>query len=193
MNASNPAPKISVFFPNYNHGKLLRRSIESVLSQTYRNFELIIVDDGSTDDSWSIIKECAVKDSRVVAEKFPENRGVQAAVKRCCELCRGEYLFGRAADDYLIDDNFFQLATDALTCFPEAAGAFGGCEIIHGDTGERYAVMGYRQDAVQAGRPYTCLSKQQAQQGLSSSRAFYSRCVVDLEATFVRDRAGGFR
>ena len=58
-------PKISVLMVNYNHELHLPLSIESVLSQTYQNFEFIIVDDGSTDSSREIIKNYADKDSRL--------------------------------------------------------------------------------------------------------------------------------
>ena len=58
-------PFVTVFTPNYNKEKFLPETIESILNQTYRNFEYIIVDDCSTDDSWTIIQEFAKKDTRV--------------------------------------------------------------------------------------------------------------------------------
>ena len=74
--------KISVILPTYNGatrggGKYLREAIESVLNQTYENFELIIINDGSTDNTEEIIKE--YKDKRIIYLKHNENKGVYAA------------------------------------------------------------------------------------------------------------------
>ena len=62
----NETPFITVFTPNYNKSKYLPETIESILVQTYPNFEYIIVDDCSTDDSWAIIQEFAKKDTTVL-------------------------------------------------------------------------------------------------------------------------------
>ena len=66
-------PKISVLLPAYNHEKYLKETIESVLNQTFPNFELLISDDCSTDDSARIIKE--YKDERIEKVFLKENRG----------------------------------------------------------------------------------------------------------------------
>jgi glycosyltransferase involved in cell wall biosynthesis len=64
---------ITVFTPNYNKSKFLRETIESVLQQTYENFEYIIIDDFSTDESWDIISEYAAKDNRIKIYRNEEN------------------------------------------------------------------------------------------------------------------------
>ena len=66
-------PLVSVFTPNYNKAKFLRETIESVLQQTYANFEYIIIDDCSTDDSWNIINTYAAKDDRIKVYRNEEN------------------------------------------------------------------------------------------------------------------------
>ena len=66
-------PFITVFTPNYNKSKYLPETIESVLHQTYENFEYIIIDDCSTDDSWDIISNYASKDERIKAYRNNEN------------------------------------------------------------------------------------------------------------------------
>lgn len=58
-------PMVSVVMPTYNRADLLPLSIESILSQTYSDFEFIIVDDGSTDESWKLLKSYAQKDKRI--------------------------------------------------------------------------------------------------------------------------------
>jgi glycosyltransferase involved in cell wall biosynthesis len=185
------SPKISVILPNYNHDQYLRQSIESILVQTYRDFELIIVDDGSIDDSWAIIREYADKDARIIAEKFPMNRGVEAAIKRCCELCRGELLFGRGSDDYLIDPNFFQQVVDVLALYPDAAGAFAGSLIIDGKTGKQYATMGLRKKAEDVGRSFTVLSKDQAREQFLSHNLFIPGASAIWKRSLM-EQAGGY-
>jgi len=66
-------PFVTVFTPNYNKSKYLPETIESVLHQTYENFEYIIIDDCSTDDSWDIISDYASKDKRIKAYRNDEN------------------------------------------------------------------------------------------------------------------------
>jgi len=169
-------PKISVICANYNHARYLRQSIEAVLTQTYGNFECIIVDDGSTDESWEIIEEYARKDPRVIAERFPQNRGVTAAFGRCAQLCSGELLFGRASDDYLVSPDFFQEAVDALNLYPDAAGAFAASQLVRGEDDTVYGDMGYRM-GFQGGvtfepGTFTFIPKEQAREEFLAYRFF---------------------
>lgn len=84
-------PKISVVMPVYNTGEILRASIDSILLQTFDNFELIMVDDGSADDTYSICEQYAAQDGRIVL-LHQENKGVCAARNRGIEVSRGEYV-----------------------------------------------------------------------------------------------------
>ena len=81
MNDGVINPKISVVMPVYNTGEILRASIDSILSQTFDDFELIMVDDGSTDDTYSICEQYAAQDGRIVL-LHQENKGVCAARNR---------------------------------------------------------------------------------------------------------------
>jgi glycosyltransferase involved in cell wall biosynthesis len=82
---SNKDPEVSVIIPTYNRSDLLSRAIRSVLNQTYRNFELIIVDDGSTDNTKQIVGEYQKKDKRIIyiweknsgGPAKPKNTGIQ--------------------------------------------------------------------------------------------------------------------
>ena len=69
--------KISVIIPTYNRAKELKRSVESVLAQTYDNFELIIVDDGSKDNTQEVI--ASIPDERIRYIKLEQNRGAAGA------------------------------------------------------------------------------------------------------------------
>ena len=72
--------RISIIIPVYNLDKFISRCIESILEQTYKNFEVIIVDDGSTDNSLNIIKNYALKDKRINFYSI-QNSGVSFARK----------------------------------------------------------------------------------------------------------------
>jgi len=74
MNTYNPF--VSVFTPNYNNSKYLSETIESILNQEYSNFEYIIIDDYSTDQSWELIKNYAKKDSRIKCFRNGRNLGI---------------------------------------------------------------------------------------------------------------------
>lgn len=86
---------VSVIIPNYNYGKFISASVESVLSQTYKNIEVIVVDDGSKDDSLEILKRFGNK-IRVVQQK---NSGVSAARNHGVSLSNGDLIAFLDADD----------------------------------------------------------------------------------------------
>ena len=73
-------PLISVIVPVYNIEKYVRNCIESILAQSYKNLEVILVDDGSTDQTWKIIEETAEKDRNVTGVHFSRNFGKEAAI-----------------------------------------------------------------------------------------------------------------
>lgn len=106
--------KLSAFLTNYNHAQYLSQAIEGILNQSFKDLELIIVDDGSTDNSVDIICSHKENDPRIKVICFPENRGNEEAVKAAIALCDGAYLFAGAADDYLVWSGFFQEAIDSL-------------------------------------------------------------------------------
>jgi len=93
-------PKVSVIVPNYNHARYLRQRIDSVLQQTYQDFEVILLDDCSTDDSRSIIGEYA-SDPRVRIEFNEKNSGSTFKQwNKGVGLARGEYVWIAESDDY---------------------------------------------------------------------------------------------
>ena len=95
----NEYPKISVIIPSYNSGKFLNEAIESVVNQTYKNLEIIIVNDGSIDDTEKIAKEWQEKDKRVRYLKYQSNRGLPAARNTGIKNSQGDYLAFLDADD----------------------------------------------------------------------------------------------
>lgn len=90
-------PKISVLIPAYNHGKYLKGTIGSVLNQTFTDFELLICDDYSTDNSAEVINSFA--DNRIKAVFSKENRGTVRSLNKLLNLAQGEYIAVLGSDD----------------------------------------------------------------------------------------------
>ena len=99
-------PMLSIIIPVYNAEKYIERCLSSVLNQTYRNLQIIVVDDGSTDRSRMICDSFA-KDNRVIVI-HQENKGVSAARNRALRMAEGEYIGFVDADDYVLKDMAYQ-------------------------------------------------------------------------------------
>ena len=89
--------KISVIIPTYNREKLISRSIQSILNQTYKNFEIIVIDDGSTDNTSIVINN--IKDERIKYIKLESNKGASYARNVGIERATGDYITFQDSDD----------------------------------------------------------------------------------------------
>lgn len=96
-------PKISIIISVYNISQFLEKCIESCINQTFRDIEIIVVNDGSTDSSGSIIEKYAGLDKRIVPVT-KENEGLLLARLTGCSVAQGEYIFFLDGDDYLPED-----------------------------------------------------------------------------------------
>ncbi len=94
--------ELSVIASAYNMAGCfsLRKSIESVLNQTYTDFEFIICDDGSTDNTWEFLCEYARKDKRIKLIRNEKNLGLAASLNRCIKAAHGEFIARHDCDDY---------------------------------------------------------------------------------------------
>jgi len=92
-------PVVSVIMPVHNGRAYLSEAIESILNQTFTDFEYLIIDDGSTDDSGRIIESYRTKDSRIRFVQFKANKGITAALNEGLRLARGRYIARMDADD----------------------------------------------------------------------------------------------
>lgn len=92
-------PLVSVVMPVYNAEAYLSQAIDSILSQSYQNFEFIIVDDASTDNSWKILKEYASKNSQIRLIRNKWNEKQARAVTRAMDEANGDYIARMDADD----------------------------------------------------------------------------------------------
>lgn len=91
--------KISVILPVYNAEKYVSAAIDSILQQTFTDFELLLMNDASTDGSRAILESYAAQDRRVRLIDNPQNLGLTATLNKAIDLCRGEYIARMDADD----------------------------------------------------------------------------------------------
>lgn len=117
-------PPVSVYMPAYNVGPFVRQAIDSILNQTFTDFEFIIIDDGSTDDTLAILKEYEAADARIRVVSRP-NVGVAATANEAIALARGEFLARIDGDDVAMP-NRLQLQVDFLRQHPRCAAVGGG-------------------------------------------------------------------
>ncbi len=104
--------KLSIIIPVYNTSKYLRRCLDSVLNQTYKDLEIIVINDGSNDDSLSILNEYANKDERIkVIDK--KNEGVSIARNKGLEAATGELIAFVDSDDAIVPD-MYEVMIDSL-------------------------------------------------------------------------------
>jgi len=106
-------PAISIILPIYNVEKYLHRCIDSILAQTFKNFECILIDDGSTDNSPAICDDYAAKDSRIVVI-HQKNAGVAAARNAGLDIVKGEWIGFVDSDDWCDPDMFKVLYENAI-------------------------------------------------------------------------------
>ena len=106
--------KISIIIPVWNSEKFLKKCIESILIQTYTNFELILIDDGSTDDSHNICDAYSVKDERIIVV-HQMNKGAAIARNNGLAIAKGDYVTFIDADDYIIADYLEKLYNVLIT------------------------------------------------------------------------------
>jgi glycosyltransferase involved in cell wall biosynthesis len=154
----NETPLVSVILTTYNRAHLLPRAINSVLNQTYQDFELIIVDDAAIDNTQEVVR--SFKDSRIIYHKHEKNKGVLGAKNTGFDLARGRYCCNVDDDDELLPqaletavNKLIELAPRGIRmvqfdCVDAETGKFSGsgireegyisyedivCERVHGD------------------------------------------------------------
>lgn len=128
-------PKVSVIMGVYNckDFTLLRKSVDSILNQTYRDFEFIICDDGSTNGALEELKKIAQSDSRIKIMSYSENRGLNHALNVCLAASKGEYI-ARQDDDDISKPERLEKQVSFLDRNPEYA-IVGACADVFDDKG----------------------------------------------------------
>ena len=125
---------LSVVLPNYNHGRYLPRALDAILNQTRPADEVIVVDDGSTDESVSVLERYADQHPSLAIVTKEQNCGVVAALNTGLSKATGRYVYMAAADDRVMPW-FFEVGLAALERNP-GLGLFTGTTVLHeGATG----------------------------------------------------------
>jgi len=97
-------PKISVLMPAYNAEKYIGEAIESILNQTFKDFEFIIIDDCSTDKTWEIIQDYAKSNDRIKSYQNEVNLKLALTLNKGIDYCNSKYIARMDADDYSYPD-----------------------------------------------------------------------------------------
>lgn len=133
---------ISVVTTSYNYDKYIAETIESVLNQTYSDFEYIIFDDGSTDNSIEIIEKYSKKDSRIkfFTHEGNKNKGLIATMQAAIQKCKGDWIVFVESDDIIVRD-YLKEKIDAVKKYPDAAVIFNDIRFIGNTKCERAEKM----------------------------------------------------
>ena len=113
MNENNS--KVSILLPVYNAGKFLTPAIESILKQTWSDIDFVILDDGSTDSSWSVILKYALEDSRIRPFK-KKSTGLVSTLNYGISLCQNELIARMDADDISLPDRIEKQRYAMIRC-----------------------------------------------------------------------------
>ncbi|MEA5465667.1 glycosyltransferase family 2 protein [Leptothoe sp. PORK10 BA2] len=119
---NNTPPKVSILLPSLNTFPFLAERLDTILSQTLNDWELVVVDSYSDDGSWELIQTYANKDSRIYATQAPRE-GVYAGINRCLSQAHGEYVYIATSDDTMTSDCLEKMVA-ALESQPN-------CDIAH--------------------------------------------------------------
>ena len=111
-------PRVSIGLPVYNGQRFVEEALHSLLKQTYRDFEIIISDNGSNDRTEAICRECASTDDRVRYYRNDENRGAAWNFKHVVDLSKGEY-FKWAGHDDICAPEYVERCVDVLDRMPQ--------------------------------------------------------------------------
>lgn len=117
---------VSVIIPVYNREKYIEECLRSVLAQTYQDFEIIIVDDGSTDGTAQICRKMAAEDARIKV-LLGEHKGVSAARNMALDTASGEYVFFLDSDDIIHN----ALLATLVSAMNESGAEMGGTDVVH--------------------------------------------------------------
>ena len=127
-------PKVTVLLFSYNHEKFIRACMDSVLAQTFRDFELIVIDDCSNDATWEIVQ--TYDDPRIQCIRTPRNTAAEWMYDGIDRFGTGEYIAVQNSDDLWLPGKL-QTQVEYLDSHPECGAVFTGAQVI-GETGEPY-------------------------------------------------------
>jgi glycosyltransferase involved in cell wall biosynthesis len=140
-------PKVSVVIPTYNRAHFLPETIQSVLAQSFQDFEIIVVDDGSVDSTKEVVD--SFQDRRI-SYIYQENQGGSAARNTGIKASSGEYIVPLDSDDILLKDAI-EKGVQTLDSHPEAAFSYGHAHLID-ERGQVFSILKQRQKLSYVGK-----------------------------------------
>jgi glycosyltransferase involved in cell wall biosynthesis len=198
-------PKVSVCIPTYRYARYLPEAIDSVLAQQFADFELLIIDDHSPDDSRAIIEGYARNDNRIVWSVNGRNIGMVANWNRCLEEARGEYVRFLFGDDFLTSPESLSQLIGLLDDHPAAVLAGSARLVVDEDSRTKRTVSRFPDGSHLSGRGVVrrCLLEERNLVGEPSAVMFRRRAaargfdpsyrqLVDLEMWFHLLAQGGY-
>ncbi len=126
------APTLTIGMPVYNGAKYIAEAVESILAQTFRDFELIISDNASTDDTESICRAFAARDPRVTYRRNRQNVGLSANNNLLVPLARGRFFKWAPCDDVLRPE-YLERCVAVLDADPNVVLVYPGTQFVDGD------------------------------------------------------------
>jgi glycosyltransferase involved in cell wall biosynthesis len=133
---SGRGPRMSVVIPSYNHGHLIPEALAAISRQTMAPFEVVVVDDGSTDDSLARLQSLTAGMPWLRIHRHPENRGVNAACNTGLDLVSGDFVLFSAADDCM-SPGIVERASDAAAAVPPTGIVFSDPAEMDADGSDR--------------------------------------------------------
>jgi glycosyltransferase involved in cell wall biosynthesis len=121
--------KISIIMPVYNSGDYLAKALDSIINQTYKNWKLICVDDGSTDNSNEILRNYSKSDDRIKVVTFKKNKGLTFALNKALTLADGNYIARMDSDDISLPERL-EKQVKFLDQHPNVIAVGTQCELI---------------------------------------------------------------
>jgi glycosyltransferase involved in cell wall biosynthesis len=175
-----PEPKVSVCIPTYNKARYLANAIESVLAQTFTGFELIVIDDASTDETAQVLRQFA--DPRLRVEVNPANLGFARNFVRCLQLARAGYVMIFHDDDCMLP-RLLEREVEVLDRDPHVVLVHAAAQLID-EAGCAYSVPPQQWPSETAGADFVRRYWSSADSGVTMSSVLLRRSVAE--------RLGGF-
>jgi glycosyltransferase involved in cell wall biosynthesis len=184
---------LSVVLPNYNHARLIGRALGALLAQGRAADEVIVIDDGSTDDSVRVINRFATKAPSIRVLSNPSNIGVIPTLQRGLQAARSKYIYFAAADDW-VAPGFFELALRRLEADPGVGLFCGEAMLVDGRNNRPFAVRPAVRPRMCAGRidaPRVSQLLRSTDNWILTGSAIFRREYVDWAGGF-DERLGSF-